>query len=56
MTIADTLIVFIENGPARVYFGCERLAYEVKSPNKTFWDDVKNKNMSPDYESIRYFQ
>lgn len=56
MTLADTLIVYIENGPARVYFGSERLAYEIKAPNKIFWDDAKNKCMAPDYESIKYFQ
>lgn len=45
MTTAETIIIFIRNGPARVYFGREQLAYEIDMPNRLFWNDVKNHNM-----------
>ena len=57
ITLADTLIVYCPDGIARVYFGGDILAYEIKNPNDVFWKDVKNKTMKDTsqyqvYESI----
>ena len=54
MTTADTIIIFIHNGPARVYFASDKLAYEIEKPNNTFWKDIYDRNLKPQGEEHIY--
>jgi len=54
MTTADTIVIFIENGPARVYFASNNLAYEIENPNTLFWKDIYNRNLRPQGEEHLY--
>ena len=54
MTTADTIIIFINNGPVRVYFASDKLAYEIKNPNNIFWKDVYSRNLRPQGEENIY--
>lgn len=46
ITMADTIVVYNLDGPALVYYESERLAYEVKNPNKKFFEDLARQNLS----------
>ena len=48
MTTAHTIIIGSgRNNQYRVYFGGDRLAYEVREPNDLFYKDMKNHCMLP---------
>ena len=52
---ADTLVLYEEKEKiARVYFGKEKLAYELINPNSKFFEDIKNRTMLDCKEYEKY--
>lgn len=57
MTSAQTIVLYAQNeNIARVYFGGELLAYEIKNPNKIFFRDLYDQNLEPQYKKGKYLR
>lgn len=42
ITTADTIVIYHPEGPAMVYYECDRLAYKVEKPNNKFFEDLSH--------------
>ena len=55
MTTASTIVLYAEcSYTVRVYFGCGRLAYEIKNPNSLFFEDIANHRLAEQFKSSKY--
>lgn len=57
MTTASTIVLYaFDSDIIRVYFGCSILAYEIKNPNKLFFDDLHNHRLEGQFKRSKYFK
>lgn len=55
MTTASTIVLYaFHENIVRVYFGCEKLAYQIKNPNNLFWEDLKLHRIAEQFKAGKY--
>lgn len=55
MTTANTYVIYSSDIRVyRIYFGGDQLAYELKNPNKKFFEDLKKERLEDVYGYKRY--
>ena len=55
MTSASTVVLYANcENIVRVYFGCGLLAYEIKNPNRLFFEDMFNHRVAEKFKSGKY--
>ena len=57
MSNAHTIIIHaIHDNVYRMYFGCIRLAYEIKDPNQLFMEDLRNMQIKDKSRMLLYLR
>lgn len=55
MTSASTIVLYAQSANiARVYFGGERLAYQIINPNRIFFEDLFAQRLVEKYKAGKY--